>query len=266
MRYVSLLMGLLILFCMSSCREKKPQSTEDLTVEPVVEQQAEKNTRNARWVELLNKLPDSLFTAYMEEAVAVNRSGEVFNGHMVIAKKHKMQRLQVDSLSSLGVLPTQRDSTINYEIAQFWTSDGQLFKSLVIWNSSGGSPLRELEFIAKADESQSFPAVIETRREDWMKLCNAHKAEELVKELYTENAIYYNHKPVVIGHLDIAREYAYMNQENYSLKLTPLIRGPVDENLAFEIGQCSGSYGGKYVLIWQKGPEGEWRILMDSNL
>ncbi|MEM7379611.1 MAG: hypothetical protein AAF361_00280 [Bacteroidota bacterium] len=250
----------------SSCREKKEQSAAEKATEASIEQKAEKDALNAVWVELLNRQPDSLFQAYTQEAVGIDRLGNVFAGNMAIVKDHKLEGLQIDSLESMGRLSAHRDSTIQYEVAQLWTSDGQFFKSLVIWNRSGGEPLRELELIAIADESKSFPTAIDARREDWMKLCNAHNASELVKDLYTANSIYYNHKPVVIGHEDIASEYSYMNRENYSLKLTPLIREAVDEDLAFEIGQCSGSYGGKYVLIWQKGQDDVWRILMDSNL
>ncbi len=266
MRNVSLLIAVVILSWTSSCREKKEQSMADNAAEVPIEQKAKTDPINAFWLKLLNHQPDSLFKAYTTEAVGIDLSGKVFPGNMAIVDGHKLVGLQIDSLKSIGRWSANRDSTIQYEIAHMRASDGQFFKSLVIWNLSEGEPLRELEFIATADASNAFPEEIDARREEWMKLCNAHNAAQLVRELYTANSIYYNHKPVVVGHQDIANEYAYMNGENYSLKLTPLIREPVDNDLAFEIGQCSGSYGGKYVLIWQKGQDGVWRILMDSNL
>ncbi|MEM6697813.1 MAG: hypothetical protein AAF599_05420, partial [Bacteroidota bacterium] len=88
----------------------------------------------------------------------------------------------------------------------------------------------------------------------------------LVEQLYTDNAIYYNHKPVVVGTERITAEYSYMNNPDYSLKLVPLTVEPANKNIVFEIGQCSGSYNGKYVLIWKKVADGVWKILLDSNV
>ena len=57
-----------------------------------------------------------------------------------------------------------------------------------------------------------------------------------------------------------------MNNKNYRLKLEPLIVKPVSKNLVFEIGQCSGSYDGKYILVWGKDVDGMWKIIIDSNI
>ena len=99
-----------------------------------------------------------------------------------------------------------------------------------------------------------------------MALCNQHDAQQLVAQMYTANAMYYNHKPVVVGRKDITIEYDYMNQANYSLHLEPIIVETLTPALVFEIGQCSGSYGGKYMLIWEKQKDGSWQVLMDSNI
>ena len=84
--------------------------------------------------------------------------------------------------------------------------------------------------------------------------------------MYTENTIYYNHKPVIVGHEDLAVEYQYMNNKKYELFLEPIIVEVVQDDLVYEIGQCSGTYGGKYILIWQKGNDDVWRVLVDSNI
>lgn len=126
---------------------------------------------------------------------------------------------------------------------------------------------RELEFIARAAPTDStIQQAIDKRRAEWIRLCNAHNAAELVKELYSANAMYYNHKPLVIGHDAIIEDYQYMNEEKYSLTLTPIAVELVTNRLAYEIGQCSGSYGGKYMLVWQKDKTGQWSIVMDSNI
>jgi hypothetical protein len=40
----------------------------------------------------------------------------------------------------------------------------------------------------------------------------------------------------------------------------------VNQELVFEIGQGSGSYNGNYLLVWKKGEDDVWRILLDSNI
>ena len=58
-------------------------------------------------------------------------------------------------------------------------------------------------------------------RKKWVKLCNKHKARNLVEELYTKDAIYYNRGRVLRGHDLISQEYSYMNNPSYSLQLNP---------------------------------------------
>ena len=92
-----------------------------------------------------------------------------------------------------------------------------------------------------------------------------HNANNLVQEMYTENALYYNHKPIDIGVEQIAKTYSYMNRPQYKLHLEVLKVVPVNKHIVYEIGQCSGSYRGKYVIIWQKTSKG-WQVLLDTNI
>ena len=57
-----------------------------------------------------------------------------------------------------------------------------------------------------------------------------------------------------------------MNNKNYHLQLHPLVVKAVNPNFVFEIGQCTGSYAGKYILIWEKDSDGKWKITADSNI
>lgn len=109
-------------------------------------------------------------------------------------------------------------------------------------------------------------AQISDNRSKWMRLCIAHKVEELVNIYYSSNTIYYNHKPLVIGTKDLIKEYSYMNRENYSLSLNSIFIEVVNDETVFEIGQCEGLYGGNYILIWKKDDDGKWFIFIDSNI
>ena len=84
--------------------------------------------------------------------------------------------------------------------------------------------------------------------------------------MYSENTLYYNHKPLVVGRELLIEEYSYMNRENYQLTLNPIVVDQVNDKLVFEIGQCKGSYGGKYIIIWRKEESGKWEVFIDSNI
>lgn len=153
---------------------------------------------------------------------------------------------------------------LSYEIHTL-SGRQKTYRQLLILREQDGSKKRALEMSAPIDDAPLDSAGIARARDEWMRLCNAHQPARLVETVYHPQAIYYNHKPVVIGTRAISEEYQYMAAPNYQLSLRPLALEPVNEWLAYEIGQCSGSYGEKYVIVWQKTADGEWKVLMDSN-
>ncbi len=124
-----------------------------------------------------------------------------------------------------------------------------------------------IEFLVLYEKEDAISQLsdIDQSREEWMRLCNAHKADELVKRLYAADAYYYNRGRLLQGTKSLAAEYSYMNNPNYSLKLTPKHVAFISPDKAYEIGQCSGSYPNPYMLLWEKQADGKWVILMDSN-
>ena len=108
--------------------------------------------------------------------------------------------------------------------------------------------------------------VIKKQRAEWIRLCNAHDANTLIETLYTENTMYYNKGRLLTGRVDLVTEYEYMNNPQYNLTLNPILIEPVSETVVYEMGQCKGSYNGKYLLVWQKNSNGVWKVLFDSNI
>ena len=215
----------------------------------------------------MNNEVDRLGELYTDNAVKVTTGGEVLEGALAIVESYRSSLVPVDSIQALHTYRAVLDSSITYEIGRFWTPE-QEFAQLIIWRKRDGTLKRELEFVAPISVGSTLPLEkeIETSRQQWMTLCETHDAAHLVDALYTDNALYYNHKPMVIGKEAITAAYSYMNDPNYELVLEPFVVEVVNANLAFEIGQCSGSYPGNYVLIWQKDEAGAWRILFDSNI
>ncbi|MGI9550886.1 MAG: YybH family protein [Aurantibacter sp.] len=221
---------------------------------------------NRQWQININSGNQGLDHLYTENAVKVQLGGAVLEGQAKILEYYKTKAYQIDSIVTVHSISAVLDSTTIYEIGRFWTSEKKGYAHLILWREKNGKLLRELEFMAPLESTENFSAQIDKKRTEWMALCNAHNTKGLVTKFYSENALYYNHRPMIIGQEAIIEEYSYMNDPNYKLTLNPTIFERVNTSIAFEIGQCSGSYPGNYVLVWQKGKDGDWRIFFDSNI
>ena len=154
---------------------------------------------------------------------------------------------------------------LDYEIGEIQTNDKAF--TVMFLKIKGSEIGAKIEFLIIYEKSNSENELsdIDKSRKDWMALCNAHQVEKLVKQLYVADAYYYNRGRLLQGTKALSSEYSYMNSPNYSLKLTPKHVIFVNSDIAFELGQCSGSYPLPYMLVWEKQDDGKWLILMDSN-
>lgn len=248
---------------LSACQSNPQAKTEGSSAAS----QPEKKDKLAAWSSLINGDVGDLNQVYIEEPVLMNTTGPITVPPLVYLQDLQRQYGKITNIYTTERVLAREERGYHYEIGGFTTASQQAFKHLLILKQQGDTLRRELEFIAKSTPvDTSILTTIDQRRAEWMALCNAHNAAQLVKNLYRTDAMYYNHKPLLIGHVAIAQDYGYMNREQYSLKLTPIIVEPVNDQLVYEIGQCSGSYGGKYMLIWKKDAAGQWSLLMDSNI
>ncbi len=156
-------------------------------------------------------------------------------------------------------------ASLIYEIGLL-SSDSKSFAVMFITrNDAASGPGIEFLVIYEQKDVPDQPSELNASRTEWMRLCNAHQVDQLVTRLYASNAYYYNRGRLLAGTKALAEEYSYMSDPNYSLKLTPKHIAFVTSVIAYEIGQCSGSYPNPYMLLWEKGADGRWVILMDSN-
>lgn len=203
---------------------------------------------------------------FSEHAVYMDEKGLSLQGTGLIQNHLSTQGLDLVTLKTIYATPATADSVIEYKISNALNKLNEPFIILAIMNNAQSNPKAELVFLSKSSPTQTPLDELTNRRNEWMKYCNAHQAALLVKELYTPDALYFNHKPVIKGTAEITKEYGYMNSSNYHLELTPLHIEAVSDSLIYEIGQGSGSYGGKYILVWKKNTEGKWMVYMDSNI
>ena len=222
--------------------------------------------------EILAQLSDSdqdtLENVYSSDAIKIIDDEQILNGLEEISKYYDNNRHKEIFADPLFRITANEGRKIFYEIFDISTSDSEMLKQLVIRQQRNGKEMKVCEFEVKSgdNDADAIIAAIKLRRELWMKFCNAHDVKALVNEVYSENTLYYNHRPLVKGRDALVSEYGYMNSPNYSLELNPIIIEVVNDETVFEIGQCKGSYNGNYILVWKKDPDGKWQILFDSNI
>lgn len=228
--------------------------------------ESEENSDVNPWTYYYNLKSDSLQYLYAENSIRILESGEVLNGRDQIKDSILKGTLRLQSVKRDTLLLAHKGRAIEYEISENIYGKDEKEKILTIWQTKDQERKRVFEFVSKMEASKLDHLALNERRKQWMILCNKHNAKNLIDDLYSENTLYYNHKPIVKGRAQLTQEYGYMNNEKYNLALAPEIVDKVNENIIFELGQCSGSYGGKYIIIWRKEEDGAWRIFIDSNI
>ena len=212
----------------------------------------------------LNSQPTDRVMDYALQSVKILEDGSYIEGAENIKTYKSENPFIVQSLKRIyGVAANDQYS---YEINSI-TSSGRTYKEITIVET-GKDQTRSFEFTARSEDTNValLQKQIAQRRNEWIERCNANDASDLVTHLYSHAPIYFNHKKVIASRDALIKAYGYMNDEKYSLQLTPMHLEIVSNDLAFEIGQCSGSYRGKYVLVWKKDKKDRWRILIDSNI
>ena len=218
------------------------------------------------WKRARNNGNATLEQLYTSDAIKVVSPDSICEGQDAIKTFH-LQQSVVTNISSLFSTEVNPARGITYEILNYEMEDSKSISQLVIYEKGTEHQLRAFEYeVYRQIQVKVDTSKITMRRKQWMEYCNTHKVAELVYDLYSPNTLYYNHRPLVKGSQALVREYGYMNSESYSLALHPLIVHVVNDSTVFEIGQCKGSYNGKYILIWKKEEDGQWRIFIDSNV
>lgn len=222
-------------------------------------------TAHDHWKKLFNSNIDSIQQVYNQKAVLITPDGmlnKTLSERTAFYKEFKERVKHINSVTTLREDEISKD--LYFEIGYFVAKDNKKFMHLLVGKKVNHSLIREVEILNETSGEPLDVAGINEARTAWMKLCNSNKANELVRKAYTGNAVYYNNNRILVGTTAITKEYNYMNNPSYQLTLTPLIVEAAGKDLVFEIGQCSGSYGGKYTLVWKK--EGNsWKVLFDSN-
>ena len=143
------------------------------------------------------------------------------------------------------------NAQLDYELGEIQTSSKTY--AVMFLKTTGDDHGPQIEFLNIHEKlnPEDERAAIDSARQQWMKLCNAHQAKQLVEQVYQPDAYYFNRGRLIQGTKALSSEYGYMDSPNYSLKLTPKHMAFVSSDIAYEIGQCSGSYPLPYLLVWK---------------
>jgi len=255
----------LILFFTSCNQAFKKEESKTSNVQESFKKASDTISAHHKWMQAINdKNIESLSRLYTENAMVLSE-----NGVDLASRKEILELVPNSDFIVKGVSAIKKihaSDTYDYEIGSFINKDDGLAKHLIIWNTSDGNTKRELEFITETNGAKVDLNVIKKQRAEWIRLCNAHDANTLIETLYAENTMYYNKGRLLKGKAALMAEYEYMNNPQYNLILKPILIEPVSETIVYEMGQCKGSYNGKYLLVWQKNSNGVWKVLFDSNI
>ena len=203
---------------------------------------------------------DAFFTQLKPEAYIL-AGDELIKGEVAIQKYISQFGKPYTYTKEFGI---QVNDRLEYEMGALKIRS-KVFSVLFIRSKSTDNKQIEFLVVYEKEDTNEDLSSIDAARANWMKLCNAHQADNLVSNLYHKEAYYYNRGRLLKGTKAITSEYSYMNSPTYSLQLTPKQVILVNANIAYELGRCSGSYPLPYLLVWQKQPDATWKILLDSN-
>ncbi len=248
-------------------RENKKENISNSQTEIVQPDRVPNNLIN--WANSVNSDNiNSIKKFYDTNAIKIISADSIIENSAQIANYYRIHKGKITSIKSIFNIEANKERGINYELVSYKIDNLTEFIGIVIWRMENEKRIREFEFSEESSlESKKVDTTnIAERRKLWIELCNTNNPENLVKQLYSNNTMYFNHKPIVKGTEKLIKEYGYMNNENYTLNLHPMKLEVVNTNFAFEVGQCSGSYNGKYILVWKKNADGDWKVYIDSNI
>ena len=206
----------------------------------------------------------NLSDIYTDDVVKITTENIVVRGRQELEQYLKTSSPGWTDYNTLFSVEAQTNPLVEYEIGHFKSSRSE-YKTLLIRKQIEDEKKIQFEVIIPTSPHSSIQETIAQRRQDWMTHCNAHEVEQLVNQVYGDPTFYFNRGSVIDNRDELIQEYDYMNRDDYNLTLTPLHFEPVSSSYAIEIGQCSGTYGGKYILIWKK-VDGVWKVWIDSNI
>ncbi|SMO83380.1 hypothetical protein SAMN06265219_11255 [Gracilimonas mengyeensis] len=143
------------------------------------------------------------------------------------------------------------------------------------WRNTENGWKKEVDmyFSPEEETGNSFEMVkakLDERRQEWIKLANAHNPQKHVDELYTQETVYLANGSKSEGRQEVADRYYFMKNPNYEIgisktKLWNIAEGHVLETGRYYVGGDYDADGGVYVVLWELTGAGKWQVKLDFN-
>ncbi len=219
-----------------------------------------------QWIDLYNARSIDINELYAKQSGLLINDQFLFD-QMPIAKRLHQETSTIQSAQTLATFKNDSNRYVEIGYYRLDGSDQAALYYITAWRKDSGSQwLRELDVIYDQKEKITDTPSLDFASNKWEEWANKGHASKLVKNLYTEDAIYLNKGQASLGHKEIVGRYGYM-YPGYSIDLQPKQVAMVQPKLAFEIGyyDAGNGYTGHYVLIWKKQPDRSWKTNFDFN-
>ncbi len=222
------------------------------------------NEQAGNWINNLNDQQRNAFGKLYEPGAIIFHNGTLLRTTPYDFWSNRLMEEGGEPCSMINSVQFVDQSSVAYVVSHLSIQSTQ-YAVFSVFERIDRQWIRKLDWVEEIQSKSTNIHVINATRLEWMKLCNAHMVEELIENKYADSCFYFNRGRLIQGRHNLLEEYGYMKNPDYQLKLQPEYLSAVNDSVIYEIGQCSGSYGGKYVLIWHKISSGQWQIAFDTN-
>ncbi|MBX2843149.1 MAG: hypothetical protein KTR26_15375 [Flammeovirgaceae bacterium] len=222
------------------------------------------NLKNHEWIKALDEKNKEALSAMYFDKAALFMDYQIILGKGAITQALSNKPVSITDLQSESIVP--QDSNHIFQIGYYLENEEINYAFVTGWTFKDGAFLKEFEAIFSYTITKDKQNInLDPAREKWIKLANTNKPKKLLKGSYTKNAYYFHREKLSQGHTEISERYTYMAQPGYKITLSPDKIIQVQPNLALEVGEFKTNGSGRYILIWQKEKNGEWKALFDFN-
>lgn len=220
------------------------------------------------WINALNN-SNYIEDFYCEQSVLFYKNESPVVGSHNIGRIYKLiSRIHGKIIEQKTVHKEEITQTkdVVFELGELTFEDDVTYVYLLGWRNLNERWVREIEAISKKTSDRIDQSGLNNARLKWELLASNAGAIPLVNASYLERCHYFNRGTLHYGRESLAKVYAYMNDERYSVELSSIISHPVNDYRIFELGKwTTNGFSDIYMAIWEKGDHNEWQMYLDSN-
>jgi len=223
---------------------------------------------NKKWLKQVNKGDSSIVLLYKFEAPIL------FNGRLTNATdtvtapfdQLKVYANKVKKVETIAEAQHVKGHAIQMQQCIPNLSDKPNAIKLTAWEFREKEYHKAFEIIdtTNVDSSMVFYH-IDTFRSQWQTLANKGSYKELVKKLYSEDAIYYYRDSTFITNNDLSRQFNYMKGNDWFARINPTSTIALNNSTVVEFGNYySRKRKTLYIFVWQRVKNtNEWLIVQN---